>query len=266
MVAEAEEADSKNGVQLHAMPAELEEQYSDEQEKTSQNESEVLTPPGHPLLQDHQEAHVRAQESPAQSEDRSFANGESSSSCSAQLTDHGKLSTTLTTTADLYTAHSVCQRDPLSEFADSLQGHEMQPHPHPRPQPEIFTAETILDENMPQQQILYIPRNSSAGPLRGIDGNIDSRTNSPLLSPAGSSIAEEEDQIKECSAAAAFTAGEVENLNTTESSTTSVSMDTGVSSERSSTTAITATEAKSQRYSDKHGLLKKMRNSLRKSR
>lgn len=236
------------------MPAELEEQYSDEQEKTSQNESEVLTPPGHPLLQDDQEAHVRAQESLAQSEDRSFANEESSSSCSAQLTD-------------LYTAHSVCQKDPLSGFADSLQGHKMQPHPHPRPQPEIFTAETILDENMPQQQIPYIPSNSSAGPLRGIDGNIDSRTNSPLLSPAGSSIAEEEDQIKECSAAAAFTAGEVENLNTTESSTTtSVSMDTGVSSERSSTTAITATEAKSQRYSDKHGLLKKMRNSLRKSR
>lgn len=253
------------------MPAELEEQYSDAQEKTSQNESEVLTPSGHSLLQDHQEAHVRAQESPAQSEDRSFANEESSSSCSAQLTDQGKLSTTLTTTADLYTAHSVCQKDPLSKFADSLQGHEMQPHPHPRPhprpQPEIFTAETILDENMPQQQILYIPSNSSAGPLRGIDGNIDSRTNSPLLSPAGSSIAEEEDQIRECSAAAAFTAGEVENLNTTESSTTtSVSMDTGVSSERSSTTAITATEAKSQRYSDKHGLLKKMRNSLRKSR
>lgn len=251
------------------MPAELEEQYSDAQEKTSQNESEVLTPPGHPLLQDHQEAHVRAQESPARSEDRSFANEESSSSCSAQLTDQGKLSTTLTTTADLYTAHSVCQKEPFSEFADSLQGHEMQPHPHPhpRPQPEIFTAETILDENMPQQQMPYIPSNSSAGPLRGIDGNIDSRTNSPLLSPARSSIAEDEDQAKECSAAAAFIAGEVGNLNITESSTTtSVSMDTGVSSESSSTTAITATEAKSQRYSDKHGLLKKMRNSLRKSR
>lgn len=249
------------------MPAELEEQYSDAQEKTSQNESEVLTPPGHPLLQDHQDAHVRAQESPAQSEDRSFANEESSSSYSAQLTDQGKLPTTLTSTADLYTAHSVCQKEPFSEFADSLQGHEMQPHPHPRPRPEIFTAETILEENMPQQQILYIPSNSSAGPLRGIDGNIDSRTNSPLLSPAGSSIAEDEDQAKECSAAAAFIAGEVGNFNTTESSTTtSVSMDTGVSSERSSTTAITATEAKSQRYSDKHGLLKKMRNSLRKSR
>lgn len=246
MVAEAEEADSKNGVQLHAMTAELEEQYSDEQEKTSQNESEVLTPPGHPLLQDHQEAHVRAQESPAQSEDRSFANEESSSSCSAQLTDQGKLSTKLMTTADLYTAYSVCQREPFSEFADSLQGHEMQPHPHPRPQPEIFTAETILEENIPQQKILYIPSNSSAGPLRGIDGNIDSRTNSPLLSPAGSSIAEDEDQAKECSAAAAFIAGKVGNLNTTESSTTtSVSIETGVSSERSSTTAITATEAKS---------------------
>lgn len=249
------------------MPTELEEQYSDAQEKTSQNESEVLTPPGHPLLQDHQEAYVRAQELPAQSEDRLFANEESSSSCSNQLTDQGKLPTTLTSTADLYTAYSVCQKDPLSEFADLSQGHEMQPHTYPRPQPEIFTAETNLEENMPEQQMPYIPSNSSAGPLRGIDGNIDSRTNSPLLSPAGSSIAEDEDQAKECSAAAAFIAGKIGNLNTTESSTTtSVSIETRVSSKRSSTTAITATEAKSQRYSDKHRLLKKMRNSLRKSR
>lgn len=69
----------------------------------------------------------------------------------------------------------------------------MQPYTHPRPQPEIFIAETVLDENMLQQQILYVPSNSSVGLLRGIDRNIDSRTNSLLLLPARSSIAEDED-------------------------------------------------------------------------
>ncbi|KAM3424749.1 hypothetical protein BST61_g6733 [Cercospora zeina] len=65
-----------------------------------------------------------------------------------------------------------------------------------RPPPEVFTAETIVDEHNYGQALPDIPSNSSAGVFRILDGNIDSRVNSPVGSLQGDDDDDEEEGVE----------------------------------------------------------------------
>lgn len=149
------------------------------------------------------------------------------------------------------------QDDPFN-FKDASQ--------RPRPHLEIFTAETVLEEGIPQDFTTGIPSYSSEGVLRAIDGNIDSRTNSPIVSREGSVVGEE---TYAATAGEAFTSSVtrdgtvLSDEKSVESSTSALFVRSLKSpSENESERSSTGSRDQSERYNDKYGLLKKMRNSL----
>lgn len=196
-----------------------------------------------------------------------------------------------------------------------------------RPPPEVFTAETVVDENFFRQNLPEIPSNSSAGAFRILDGNIDSRVNSPVGSVNGDEDGDEgdeddverqpsangdhnsapphttateaepegeseslvnsskddqdedqkhnsrQDDIEEDQDQPSPTTPAAKNVKVTAATKTDIEERSVSPSERRTSLNIRSLQSpserpispKSERYNDKHGLLRRMRNSLRKS-
>lgn len=192
-----------------------------------------------------------------QRQDRWFADKSPGSSASAHRNEHESI------TINPRTIPEEVQNDPFS-FVDSGPPPELRP----RPQPEVFTADTVLEESVPQD-FANMPGYSSEGALRGIDGNIDSRTNSPDVSREGSVV----DEVDETNADALPTrateestevvGGEDTRIESTGSAAPSSSLQ--AANERPTSPRSPSKKSEQQRYNDKHGLLKKMRNGLRRT-
>ncbi|WPB03399.1 uncharacterized protein RHO25_008038 [Cercospora beticola] len=196
-----------------------------------------------------------------------------------------------------------------------------------RPPPEVFTAETVVDEDIFRQTLPDMPSNSSAGAFRILDGNIDSRVNSPVGSVDGDyndDEEEEEEMPRHSDAGADFdftfpgtttadvkpeskpeylansskdeqnedqkhnskqddieedqdqpspTTPAAKNVEVNAATKTDIEERSVSPSERRTSLTIRSLQSpserpispKSERYNDKNGLLRRMRNSLRKS-